>query len=230
MSDATLQLWPRMRRVERAAWNAIVRCVRAQKLAAVPLPVPVEQWIEGPLDIRFGVADLSHLGAATLGRSLPREREIQVSHALVDQDARFRFTAAHELGHVVLHAKIAPEFVEMDDRDWAEKKIEREADRFAAAFLMPIPSLAAELVAAAADVRCHVLDLLRALSRGDPAAEAAFRSTVLPRLARRFGVSRSAAALRFADVELPTGEAAIPFERAMGLVGSARTVEAGPTE
>lgn len=225
MSNATLQLWPRMRRVERAAWTAVVRCMRAQKLTAIPLPIPVEQWIEGPMGIRFEVADLSNLGETTLGRSLPASREIQVSHTLVDQDARFRFTAAHELAHVLLHARIAPEFFEMDGRDWAEKKVEREADRFAASFLMPIPSLTSELAAAAGT---DVLDLLRGVNSGDSRSESHFRTTVLPRLARRFGVSRSAAALRFADLELPSGEPVVSFDRAIALTGSSQATGAPP--
>src|SRR5687768_5844509 len=98
MTTPALQLWPVMRRVERVAWNAIARCVKVRKLKSLPLPIPVEEWLEGPLGVRFDIADVSHLGANVLGSSRPKEREIVVSDRLVNQNGRFRFTAAHELG------------------------------------------------------------------------------------------------------------------------------------
>lgn len=225
MSNTTLQFWPRMRRVERAAWSAITRCLRARKLESVPLPIPVEQWIEGPLGIRFSIADLSHLGPGTLGRALPGEREIEVSHSLVNNEARFRFTAAHELGHVVLHAKIAAEFREEPDRDFFEKSIEREADRFAAAFLMPIPSLSVELVSAATAARVEIHDLLRGVRRGEARDKDLFRKQILPTLAKRFGVSISAAAHRFSDIELATGDVAVPFEAVIAVLAGDQSRE-----
>ena len=220
MNATALQFWPRMRRVERAAWSAVARCVRARKLDHVPLPIPVEEWIEGPLGVRFGIADLSHLGPLTLGRARPQEREIEVSHTLVNDEPRFRFTAAHELGHVILHAKVAAEFREEDDRDFFEKGIEREADRFAAAFLMPIPSLSVELVIAANATGADVHDLLSGVARGQPRDRDIFKKKVLPVLARRFGVSITAAAHRFSDIELATGEAALPYEAVIALLAS----------
>jgi hypothetical protein len=220
MSGTALQFWPRMRRVERAAWSAIMRCVRARKLESVPLPVPVEQWIEGPLGIRFGIADLSHLGPQAIGRSRPKDREIEVSVTIVKDEPRFRFTAAHELGHVVLHAKVTEEFREDEHRDFYDKAIEREADRFAAAFLMPIPSLGVELAAASSEAGLDVHDLLRGVRGGDAPHRLAFRGKVLPALARKFGVSLTAAAHRFSDIELATGEVAIPFEAVVSVLSN----------
>lgn len=218
MSSTTVQFWPRMRRVERAAWSTIVRCVRARKLTSIPLPIPVEAWIEGPLGIRFGVADLSALGPNVLGRALPRDREIEVSHTIAGDEPRFRFTAAHELGHVVMHAKLSDEFREEADRDFYERSIEREADRFAAAFLMPLPAFAATLQEASASASIEPHALLAGLRRGDATLCSAFRDRILPVLCERFGVSRSAAAYRFADIELATGDVAIPSERIASLL------------
>lgn len=225
MSVTALQFWPRMRRVERAAWNAIVRCLKARKLDAIPLPIPVESWIEGPLDIRFGVADLSALGPNVLGRSLPTERQIEVSDTLVDQEARFRFTAAHELGHVLLHAGVAVEFREDPDADFYEKRIEREADRFAAAFLMPIPSLTAELLAASQDAGLDASAVLAGVAKGEASCISEFRRALLPRLAYRFGVSLTATAHRFSDVELATGELAVPPSRIASVLASSHPQE-----
>ena len=47
---------------------------------------------------------------------------------------RARFDAAHELGHLVLHRWVGPEEIEDPKR---LKEIEREANRFAGAFLLP---------------------------------------------------------------------------------------------
>ncbi len=52
-----------------------------------------------------------------------------------DNVYRHRFTAAHELGHVLMHHEIAP----------GEMKVEREADAFAAELLTPAEEIAADL-------------------------------------------------------------------------------------
>ena len=59
-----------------------------------------------------------------------------------DSAARARFDAAHELGHFVLHRWIGPE--ELEDPK-VLKQIEREANRFAGAFLLPQKSFTNEV-------------------------------------------------------------------------------------
>jgi len=59
-----------------------------------------------------------------------------------DSACRARFDAAHELGHLVLHRGIGAEEIEGDD---VLKAIEREADLFAGAFLLPKASFLAEV-------------------------------------------------------------------------------------
>lgn len=231
MNAPAVQFWPRMRRVERAAWNAIIRCVRARKLTELPLPIPVEAWIEGPLGIRFAVADLSHLGPDVLGRAVPRDREIEVSHTITGDEPRFRFTAAHELGHVLLHAKLCDEFREHADRDYYERSIEREADRFAAAFLMPLPAFAAAFHACSTAAGFEPHALLAGVRRGDLAARSVFATQILRCIAERFAVSKTAAAYRFADIELATGEIAIPYEQIPSLLSPpSRNGDSCPTK
>jgi Zn-dependent peptidase ImmA (M78 family)/DNA-binding XRE family transcriptional regulator len=65
--------------------------------------------------------------------------------------ARSRFDAAHELGHMVLHAD-----VEIDSRNLA--KIEAEANRFAGAFLLPADSFSREVTSSSID---HFISLKR---------------------------------------------------------------------
>jgi Zn-dependent peptidase ImmA (M78 family)/transcriptional regulator with XRE-family HTH domain len=59
-----------------------------------------------------------------------------------DSAARSRFDAAHELGHLILHRWIGADELE-DPKKLRE--IEREADRFASAFLLPRKSFQAEI-------------------------------------------------------------------------------------
>ncbi len=226
MNDSSLQLWPVMRRIERAAWMTIRTCMQAKRLAALPLPIPVEQWIEAPLGIRFSIEDLSKLGPNVLGAARVNSREILVSDTITDQEGRFRFTAAHELGHIVLHSKLTGVFRDSDDdSDYVERRIEREADRFAASFLMPIPALCATLSSEAAKGQ-DAESLLEGVRQGDSAAQEVFRTQVLPRLARRFQVSTSALVHRFADVQLPSGEEAIPYEIGLRLLPTEHLKEA----
>lgn len=211
MTAKPLQLWPMMRRVERAAFTQLTRCARLRGLKELPLPIPVEEWVEAPLGIRLGVADLRHLGEQVLGAAFVQNNEILVSQSLADDNARFRFTVAHELGHLCLHRKIAPVFHELaDDAPFVERRVEREADRFAASFLMPIELLCREFAACADREGIAAGALIHELHTGEVSAVRLFRSRFVPQLARRFGMSASATLIRFADVQLPTGEAVLP--------------------
>jgi Zn-dependent peptidase ImmA (M78 family) len=209
MNAPALQFWPKMRRVERAAWNTIVRCAQSEKLPSIPLPIPVEQWVEGPLAITFAISDLTPYGEGVLGVSRPKAREIMISQTLVAQEARFRFTVAHELGHVVLHSKLSGEFREGAGGAAADQRTESEADRFAAAFLMPLPCFAAEYASAASATGSDPTKFLGSISRSDLVAVSTFTQSIVPTLARRFWVSKSAVTRRFADVLLPDGMPAI---------------------
>lgn len=210
MTGTAFQLWPAMRRVERAARTTIAKCQRKLRLAATPVPIPVEEWIEGPLDIRFGVADLSHLGTDVLGSVDIPAREILVSEKAALHEGRFRFTAAHELGHFVLHTKISPTF--RDDvhmSAFLDRRFEREADRFAAAFLVPHELLCVAYSEECRDSGASPGDLLRAARDGVAEARELFRTRVVARLAKRFGVSASAMAHRFSDLYLADGTSAL---------------------
>jgi Zn-dependent peptidase ImmA (M78 family) len=77
------------------------------------------------------------LGSADVDAfSLPfRDRPIVVLGAEKNDRARSRFDAAHELGHLVMHG----------EQLWGLPDVERQAHRFAAAFLMPEQDIAGEL-------------------------------------------------------------------------------------
>jgi Zn-dependent protease with chaperone function len=182
-------------RPEREAWRCLNRCRRAIGEAVIPSPVPVDLWIEHPLGLELDITDLSSLGAGILGATYISDRKIAISDALVEQHGRFRFTCAHELGHLVLH--VDEDVLFRDDAHTIlaarSKTIEREADQFAAAFLMPISLLEVELRRAVGS-----LDAMRQL--GDDGCASTWDHEILPPLEERFGVSRAAAIVRCANL------------------------------
>lgn len=62
--------------------------------------------------------------------------------------ARWRFDAAHELGHIILHAHVPPELF---SKPGYHKEIETQAHRFAAAFLLPLGAFGDDLFGANLD-------------------------------------------------------------------------------
>jgi Zn-dependent peptidase ImmA (M78 family) len=77
-----------------------------------------------------------------------------ISYNIAHKPNRQRFTIAHELGHYILHRKSEKLFIDKDfivkyrsnkDYDTAEMQQEQQANAFAAAILMPLNLLQAEL-------------------------------------------------------------------------------------
>jgi Zn-dependent peptidase ImmA (M78 family)/DNA-binding XRE family transcriptional regulator len=62
--------------------------------------------------------------------------------------ARWRFDASHELGHLVLHANTSAEYLNRPD---LYRRIEDQAHRFAAAFLLPLGPFGEDLFAVSLD-------------------------------------------------------------------------------
>lgn len=190
------------RQIERRAWSCVERCRRKLGLEDVPIPIPVEKWIELPLGITFAVTDLSYLGDDVLGAAYIDENEIQIDPRVLHHDGRARFTCAHELGHFELHRRIKSTFQETSEPFARNRsRMEREADRFAAAFLMPLPQLEAELV--------HILDrteldrtaCIIELMKTTVESEWLWRTHIIPAVVRKFEVSRTAAINRLNDIE-----------------------------
>ncbi len=63
--------------------------------------------------------------------------------------ARWRFDAAHELGHVLLHGQVRQDGFQHPDH---HKRIEQQAHRFASSFLLPLAAFGEDLFAANLDV------------------------------------------------------------------------------
>lgn len=192
-----------LRGIEQRAAACLKRCRRKLGLSEIPLPIPVEEWIEGPLGIRFGVEDLTHLGQDVLGGTFIREREIIVSEKALAHEGRFRFTCAHELGHLILHGKLQATFRDLQDYDpFAAGQVERQADRFAGAFLMPIPLVERALLQICTDRKLHRRTCLVEIMLTTAESEFLWRTHFLPEITRRFNVSLAAALIRCRDLRL----------------------------
>ena len=120
---------------------------KGQKIAA---PVPVFDIIEYlGYDVDFrkdGIYEDKNL----LGGTLIDQKTIEINENLIEHEGRMHFTAAHEVGHIVLHV---PFYNEKHGKDISEDKIisrkdcgfegtkkepeEWQADKFAAFLLMP---------------------------------------------------------------------------------------------
>lgn len=214
---------PRVRRVEGEAHHCLTECAEALGLAEVPLPIPVERWIEKPLGIDFGIADLSEYGPDVLGATFIDSNEILVSETLVNIPTRLRFTAAHELGHFRLHADQRRHFTEsVSGGPGSPIQIERQADRFAAAFLMPLDAVMPRVLDA---LDFYKLDHeVCTVMLSEPCGEGdwLWRRCVLPRLTRAFDVSLAAMVHRLTELRLPDGRPLMPSQiRSYALATSA---------
>ena len=118
---------------------------------AFDLPVPVESIAEHFLKYDLEItdeglfADPSFLGGISF-----ETNTIFVNASIEDHEGRYTFTIAHEIGHHVLHKDLYDELVadrsEILCREEKNKPlIERQADRFAAALMMPRQTITAEV-------------------------------------------------------------------------------------
>lgn len=189
--------------IELAAGAVLRRCAREFGLAAVPTPVPVEAWIERPLGYRLGYVDERDMGPGVQGRARPLDGEIDISESLLGHPGRLRFTCAHELGHLILH-KDAAALTPDGERPGTSGSpvVEREADRFAAALLMPVGEVEASMrtIGREHGLAASTWGLLR---EGDVRSVWLWRKLFLPSLVCRFEVSAAAMVYRCRELRLP---------------------------
>lgn len=190
-------------RVELAANTLLRSCLHRLGMAEAPLPIPVEEWIESPLGYTLGFASVKELGPNVLGRARPTEGEITISESLLEQPGRLRFTCAHELGHLVLHKHVASELTDADaPHRFDAHEIEREADRFAAALLVPVSTIGVELEKIRAAAGLNSAAMLQ-IQGNDVSTVRLWRTVFLPALAERYGVSIAAMVYRCRELRLP---------------------------
>jgi predicted transcriptional regulator len=129
---------------ETAAAHSVAATFSAVFGGGVLLPVPVEDIAESLFSLRI----IDDHGIAESGTLDPAACLVRVNAAeCAAAPMRRRFTIAHEIGHFVLHAPAALGTVfcrVTDEPEPVAKRIEREANRFAAELLMPEEGVRAE--------------------------------------------------------------------------------------
>lgn len=228
-------------RIERRAWRCLEDCQAKLRLTEIPFPIPVDTWIETVFDIGFGVTNLAHLGPHVLGAAYIEQREILVAETVQSNEGRFRFTCGHELGHFVLHSHLAGIFKdgELPSPDLANRW-ERQADRFAAAFLSPLTMFERELWRICDMAKLDAEHCLTELLMPTAASLWLWSGWFVPALMHRFGLSKAAAVFRCCDLRLAHDEERrlMPFRVRDALLGrqpfgesvdSIRLVDGRPT-
>ena len=106
-------------------------------------PVPIESIAEHFLGYDLEITNEGlFANPEFLGGISFEEKVIYVNTSVEDNEGRYMFTVAHEIGHHVLHRELYDEHIQDRSqilcREQKQKPlIERQADRFAAALLMP---------------------------------------------------------------------------------------------
>lgn len=101
------------------------------------------------LENHGAVVNRDQLGAATLDSLTVRSDRPYVTIGTdKGTSVRWRYDAAHELGHLILHARVD---IRALTRPAEFKRIEEQAHRFAGAFLLPLVPFADDLFAATLD-------------------------------------------------------------------------------
>lgn len=216
--------------IELSASRVLTRAREALSLETIPLPVPIDVWIEAPLGYDFAIVGDGVLPQDALGMARPTQRQIMVHESLLEQEGRFRFTCAHELAHCVLHTDLAGELsdLELPSGD-NTSRIEREADRFAAAVLMPLDTISRQIARGLAE--CGLDERSIEILRGDDVrAVWLWRRCLLPMLATKYGVSRSAFAYRMRELRLPGGRRLVRPSLVSLLIAPERVLESLPLD
>lgn len=119
-------------------------------------PIPVEDIAEHYLGYSIEITNEGVFADPEMLGGIDFDAKVIFTNVSVeDHDGRYSFTVAHELGHHVLHREAYLQQENVEDaeilcRDASEKpQIEIEADRFAAALLMPSEMIRSALPAVA---------------------------------------------------------------------------------
>ena len=196
---------PQLDAAEKAAAGSVAWCVKELGLDHIPIPVPVDLWVEWPMGLRLSIEPIDLGDIAVEGAAIHERGEILINPQIVSDDQQFRFTCAHELGHLVLHQKARRVFRDISHLANAYHDLyERQADHFAGAFLMPLEPLFRGLMNLCLEHRVPRETLAEALIADNSASERIWRQ-MIPAIAVTFGVPQAAVVARFANLKMNSG-------------------------
>ena len=204
--------WPYATAEEGKAEDILQTCIKQRGLRTMPIPIPIEELIEGSLRMNFEVCDLSYLGPDVIGSAwCEHPSTIAISDRIESENGRFRFTCAHELGHIVLHRHLAMRFDDAEEGMLAQDNgMEAEANRFASRFLMPWRAVESEMMRIFREFDMAPQQYVPMLLGTNERSVWLWKYRVLPQITRRFEVSLSAAIYRFNSISLPFGRRFLP--------------------
>jgi Zn-dependent peptidase ImmA (M78 family) len=175
--------------------------MEAEEVSCLAFPIDVSRLATDFLgiEVKFGVLD-----SKTIAEFRVIEEVFVLDHRHNKNPFRARFSIAHEIGHLNLHSSLGSVFC----RDSDQSRFELQANRFAAALLMPATDLV-ELVAeetsalgafsrnvAEADISAACKWLKHLLGRGS------LQDSSLNLIATRFGVSMQSLNVRLKQLHI----------------------------
>jgi len=189
-----------------------------------PTPViDILERLQENTHLQYEMADLGTInGKKILGKvNFPRKKLLLDASLANDRQIQFRFTAAHEIGHWVLHRyrplklneqKLVEEFADDEgslcrlDSKTPREWVEQQANVFAAALVLPITTFQKELVSAQKQIgiikNLGIVFLNSAPSSNHDLAH------ILAILSNHYGVSKESVKVRLRTQQLLIGEGA----------------------
>ncbi len=176
----------RLRQAEIESAKTLNWCRERLGLASIPIPVPIEAWVEQVMGLRLSVEVVSEIVPDAEGLGNPLTGEITIAPFVAEDDRRFRFVCAHELGHILLHADSPRVFMTGSHAATAIHDVqERQADHFAACLLMPEIELLDAIIEILRMQRLELEPTIERLIAGDRQVEPLWERALIPGLAER---------------------------------------------
>lgn len=212
--------------IEKAAMQLLAGY--SAKFGPISAPIPVDEVLECYLGLNLDFKDLSVYGDDVLGATWPREKRVAVDQSLdpsvfPHKLGRYRFTVAHEIGHLELHAHQLRDgeqpalFGKTEGpaivcRSGSKKEpIEWQADQYAAHLLMPADMVYPVWREVYGDKPYVAIDEIAELSQRADATEFTTPTvSVARKMAKRFEVSGQAMQIRLESLRLIRMEPAEP--------------------
>ena len=158
----------------------------------------VDDFVENFLRIRVEIQDLRALdvraGASVFGFADTGQRRIAVCQRTLDYHPLYRSTLSHETGHICLHSDGVPGQYAYAPEAIRRPRVEREADNFMVALLLPWPLVELSVLATALTWRIDIDEPFEAANSHRGRFQ--WHERFLPDIASRLAVSKHMTLLR----------------------------------